>query len=180
MPRAVNATTFPPKRNLKVGEHRGDLAATPSAVNETSTAGSHFQFSTAWPCTRPPRVKTVSQVGLSLPFRTQSATDRRACIPRRFRKAPTLFPPSLPAAPMQVNKRLRLRVIFFYRCHARYRRPFLRCCPPRSNPLLSLGIGRCCWFAVRYGIGIKRIDQPRSSSSFFLNTQIDGDASFSG
>jgi len=28
---------------------------------------------------------------------------------------------------------------FFYRCHARYQRPFHRCHPPLSVPLLSLG-----------------------------------------
>lgn len=44
--RGLYVATFPPKRNLKVGKHRA-LLQLPSAVNETSSARSHFQFSTA-------------------------------------------------------------------------------------------------------------------------------------
>lgn len=129
----------------------------------------------------PPRVQPSRRPALSLPPR---AHNRRLPFPpfrlrlRRFRKAPTLFPPLVTSDTNAGKQASGFALFFFLAAFFFYRSPPM---PPFAlGPFVILTYRRCCWFAVRYGAGIKRVDQPRSSSSFFLNTQIDGDASFSG
>lgn len=83
--RRLNAA-FPPKRNLKVGKPCAVAAATPSAVNETSS-DSHFQFSTACPRAGAERGMACGKV----------ASHHRIPSPRfcRCRRATT--PPILPS-----------------------------------------------------------------------------------
>lgn len=83
------------------------------------------------------------------------------------------------------NKRQASCLIFFFFSWPRaLSTPIPPMSPSALYPFVVPSYRRHCWFDVRYGISIKRVDRlrywrTRSSSSFFLNLQIDGNASFS-
>lgn len=184
--RGLNVTTFPPKRNLKVGKHRA-LAATPSAVNETSSVGSHFQFSTAWPCAPPAHtvyrlpshgLPSFHTTGDKLPSTFPSFHFPRLAFPESA--LPSFFSPAIP---MQVPQQTSVRLHVFLSPPRALSTSVLPTPPPPSIPLLSLrnvDIVDSMFDMVSALNG--SIGYVTASSKlvflFFLNLQIDGNTSF--